>query len=82
VSIELSRESRERAITSITEDVEENLGVEIGDLKASLLLQFFLKEIAPWVYNQAVVDAQAWMQPMVSEIDGTCHEPEFGFWKR
>ena len=22
------------------------------------------------------------MQDMVSEIDGTCYEPEFGYWKR
>lgn len=54
----------------------------IGDLKASLLLDFVLKEIGPSVYNQAVADAQARMAEMVDEIDGTCYEPEFGYWER
>jgi uncharacterized protein (DUF2164 family) len=82
MAIELPKDARERAIGSIRQYVEENLGVEVGDLKASLLLQFFLKEIAPSVYNQAVVDAQTCMEQMVSEVEGTCHEQEFGFWKR
>jgi len=34
------------------------------------------------VYNLAVGDAQTAIQQMVSEIDGTCFEREFGFWKR
>jgi uncharacterized protein (DUF2164 family) len=81
MSIEVPRETQDRFVQSIRQYFAENLETEIGDLKALLLFKFILKDIAPTVYNQAVADAQARMQEMVSEIDGTCFEPEFGFWK-
>ena len=82
MTIELEKETRERLAASIKRYFAESLDLEIGDLKASLLLQFILKEIGPSIYNRAVADAQSCMQDMVSEIDGTCYEPEFGYWKR
>ncbi len=82
MAIELPKESKERLIASIKRYFEESLEQEIGDLKASLLLDFALKEIGPSVYNQAVADAQARMAEMVNEIDGTCYEPEFGYWEK
>jgi len=82
MAIELSKETRDRLIGSLKRYAAEAMDSEIGDLKASLLLQFILKEIGPSIYNQAVADAQARMQEMVSEIDGSCFEPEFGYWVR
>lgn len=80
--VELEREIRERLIASLQRYFAEHLEVEIGHLKASLTLDYILREIAPTVYNQAVDHAKTAMQQMVSEIDGTCFEREFGFWKR
>jgi uncharacterized protein (DUF2164 family) len=54
----------------------------ISELKASLLLDFILKEMGPSVYNQAVAAAQARMAEMVDELDGTCYEPDFGYWDK
>jgi len=54
----------------------------IGELKASLLLDFCLKEIGPCIYNQTIADAQAIMLDKVGDLDGTCHMPEFEYWKR
>jgi uncharacterized protein (DUF2164 family) len=82
MAIELGRETRERLILSTQRYFAEHLELDIGHLKASLVLDFVLKEIAPSIYNQAVGHAQAAMQEMLSEIDGTCFEKEFGFWKR
>jgi uncharacterized protein (DUF2164 family) len=82
MSIDLSRDDERRLIASIKRYFAESLEQEIGDLKASLLLKYVLKEIAPTIYNRAVGDAQARMQEMVSEVDGTCHEPEFGYWTK
>jgi uncharacterized protein (DUF2164 family) len=56
--------------------------VNIGDLKARLLLDFCLRELGPSVYNQAIADAQAHMQDKVAELDGSCHEVEFAYWKK
>jgi uncharacterized protein (DUF2164 family) len=47
-----------------------------------LLLEFFLKELGPSVYNTAIGDAQAHLQERVGDLDGTCYEPEFCYWKR
>lgn len=53
---------------------------EIGNLAAGALLDFFLKEIGPLVYNKAVADAQARLQARVMEPDVEVYEEEFQFW--
>ena len=82
MAIELSKKDRETLILSIKRYCSENMTEEIGDLKASLLLDFCLREIGPSIYNQAIVDAQVFMRDRVSDLEGTCFEPEFGFWKK
>lgn len=52
---------------------------EIGDLQASFVLEFVLKEIGPAVYNQGVRDAQARVQAAVAEVDADLCEPELGY---
>ena len=81
-ALKLTRETEQRLISSIKQYFAENMEEEIGDLKAALLLEFCLKEIGPSIYNKAVVDAQAFMQDRVGDLDGTVHEPEFRYWKR
>ncbi len=54
---------------------------DVGDLKAKILLDFFLEEIGPAVYNHAISDAQAVMQDRVADLDGTCYHTEFDYWR-
>lgn len=82
MAIEFSPDVRKHLIGSIKQYFTEKLEQDIGDLKSSLLLDFILKEIGPVIYNGAIADAQTRMQEMVSELDGTCHKPEFTYWKR
>ena len=79
MAISLPRDVRKRAIESIKRYFAERLDDDIGDLKAGLLLDFFLEEIAPSVYNRAIVDSQAYFQDKLTDLDGTCYEPEFGY---
>lgn len=81
MAIEFSIEHTKRMIASIKQFFAEFLDQDIGDLKASFVLDFISKEIGPAIYNKAVADTQACMQEMVSELDGTCHEPESNYWK-
>ena len=62
--------------------VSENTEEEIGDLKARMLLDFFLEELGPSVYNKAIADAQRHMHDRVGDLDGSCYQPEFSYWKR
>ena len=82
MAINLSPETRKRLIASIKRYAAENLDEEIGDLKAGLFLDYCLAEIGPVVYNQAIADAQSYFTGRVADLEGVCHEAEFGFWLR
>ena len=80
MAIELSKETRTTAVVSIERWFKSNLDQSIGNMQAAELLDFFLKEIAPSVYNKGVADAQAQMLARVNELDIDCHESEFAYW--
>jgi uncharacterized protein (DUF2164 family) len=81
MSIKLEKEAEKRLIESIKRFFAGTLEEEIGDLRASLVLDFCLKEIGPSIYNRAVADAQAFMQEKVADLDGSCYEPEHAYWE-
>lgn len=78
--IQFSNDTVRRALASIKQFSAEHLDDEIGDLKAQLVLDFFMKELAPTVYNQAIADAQKYMQERVMDLEGVCHQHEFAYW--
>ena len=80
--IKLQKDVEKRVIGSIKKFFAEELETDIGDLNASLVLDFFLKEVSPTVYNQAVKDAQAYFQDKVSDLGDVRHETEFDYWKK
>lgn len=80
--IKLTDEQRQQSIVSIKRYVQEELDQEIGELKAGLLLDFFLQEIAPSVYNGAVADAQTYLRDRLSDLEGVCYHDEFGYWPK
>ena len=80
MAITLTEETKKRLISSIRQYFCEHVEEEIGDLKAALFLDFCLKEIGPTIYNQSIQDAKAFMRDRVADLDGSCFEPEFGYW--
>jgi len=82
MSIELDKDLRKQAIASIERYFAENMEEKIGNLQAGALLSFFIEEIGPSIYNQAVAEAQERMQLRVAELDLECHEHEFTYWKK
>lgn len=80
--IQLPRDLRDRAVASIERYFQENMEERIGNVAAGGLLGFFLEEIGPAVYNQAVRDVQERLQSRVEEIDLEVHEDEFGYWSK
>jgi uncharacterized protein (DUF2164 family) len=49
----------------------------LGDLKAEMILEFFIRELGPQIYNQALKDAQAFMQDKLIDLDVTLSVPEY-----
>jgi len=82
MSVELSKESRAEAVASIQQYFERNMPEPIGELPAGLLLNFFLEEIGPVVYNKAIADAQARLTVRVGDLSGELYEDEFQYWPR
>ena len=82
MSLELSKEARADAIASIQQYFERNLPEPIGELPAGLLLNFFLEEIGPAIYNKAIADAQARLSVRVADLSGELYEDEFQYWPR
>lgn len=78
----LSDDAQRQAIASIRRYFSEELDQDIGDLKARMLLEYFLKEIAPTVYNGAIADAQVFLRDRLADLDGACSAPEFAYWPR
>jgi uncharacterized protein (DUF2164 family) len=81
-TIEISKQARADAIASIQRYFEENMTEPIGEMPAGLLLNFFLEEIGPAIYNQAIRDAQARIQQRVSDLDGELYSDAFQYWTR
>ena len=48
----------------------------LSDFRAEGLLDFFIRELGPPVYNQGVRDAAAFMQSKLADIDGEIYETE------
>jgi uncharacterized protein (DUF2164 family) len=82
MTIAVSDDVRRQAIASLKRYFEEELDQDVGDLKAGLFLEFILKEIAPSIYNGAIVDAQTYLRDRVADLDGACSVPEFAYWPK
>jgi uncharacterized protein (DUF2164 family) len=81
-AIELHKQTRGDAIKSIQRYYEENMPEPIGELPAGLLLNFFLEEIGPAIYNGAIRDAQARMLQRAADLDGELYVDEFQYWPK
>jgi len=82
MTIELNKDARKEAIASIERYFKENMEEPIGNIAAAGLLGFFLEEIGPSIYNQAVTDVQERIQARVLELDIEIHEDEFQYWRK
>lgn len=80
MNISLSDDATKQSVASIRRYFKDELDQDIGDLKAGLVLEFFIREIAPSVYNGAIADAQTYLRDRVADLDGVCAVPEFAFW--
>jgi uncharacterized protein (DUF2164 family) len=80
--ITLGDDTRERAVASIRRYFADELEQEIGELKAGLLLDYFLEELGPTCYNRAVADARAFFEERAADLDGVCYQAEFPYWSR
>ena len=80
--IEISKQERADAIASVQRYFRENMPEEIGELAAGLVLNYFLEEVGPLIYNKAIQDAQARLQQRVTDLDGELYADAFQYWPK
>ena len=78
--IELTKAEVADIIPSIKRYVLEEWDEDIGNLKAELLLDYFIKEIGPYAYNRGVSDAESFFGSKLEDLQGSCHEHELTYW--
>ena len=77
MTMRLSRQKRAELVEEIKAHFREQHDEEIGDLKAGFLVDFLLRRLGPSIYNQAIRDAQSFLQDKLVDLEAECHEPEF-----
>lgn len=66
--IVFSKEEQRDLIPRIKAFVRDELDQEIGDLQASMLMDFFAEKLGHAVYNRAIYDAQALIAAKAEEM--------------
>lgn len=74
--IRLSDDRRAKLLRSIRQHFEDSFDEPISDFRAGELLDFFVRELGPPVYNQGVRDASSYMQEKLGDIEGDVYERE------
>ena len=72
--IELSEEATRRIHQALHDYVLEEFGEDLGVLRTGKLLDFVMGLIGASVYNQAIADAQAWLQGKMMDLPGDLHQ--------
>ena len=80
MAITLSKDSLAKLKPSLVRFFEEELDVDLGEMKTVLVLDYMLKDIGPLVYNQAIKDAEKFVAERVMDLEGSCYEKEFTYW--
>jgi uncharacterized protein (DUF2164 family) len=66
--LELSKEKREEMISLIKTYFYNDRDEEIGDLAASLILNFIVDKLAPEFYNQGVIASYKYMGNSIEDL--------------
>jgi uncharacterized protein (DUF2164 family) len=80
MTIALSKDAVAKLKPSLQRFFDDEFELDLGDMKVVKVLDYFLKEIGPLVYNQAIKDAERFVADRVLDLEGSCHEKEFTYW--
>ena len=80
MSVSLSKEQKAEVIFSIQRFFGEKLELELSELQAGFLLDYFSVEIAPFAYNEGVADAQKFLARLYEDLPSTCFQEPLTCW--
>lgn len=74
--IKLSKDKKAALVSKIKHYFDDELNQEIGQFDAEFLLDFFSRELGPYLYNQGLQDARAILEAKLHDIDDAIYEIE------
>lgn len=74
--IRLGRDRRASLVQAIKRHFTAEFDEPLSDFRAEALLDFFVRELGPPVYNQGVRDAASYLQARLADLDGDVYENE------
>jgi uncharacterized protein (DUF2164 family) len=74
--IRLSPERRATLLRAVKHYFSAEFDEVLSEFRAEGLLDFFVRELGPPVYNQGVRDASSFMQDKLTDIEGEVYERE------
>jgi uncharacterized protein (DUF2164 family) len=80
MSLSLSNEQKAEVVGSIRRFFSEKLEMELSELQAGFLLDYFSAEIAPFAYNEGVADAQKFLVRLCEDLPSICFQEPLTYW--
>ena len=74
--IRLTPERESMLLDAIRAHFDAEFDEPLSEFRARALLEFFVRELGPPVYNQGVRDAVSYVQQKLNDIEGDVHEVE------
>lgn len=68
-ALKLTKEQQDEAIRTIQSYFEEEHDEEMGDLAAWGVLDLFMTQLAPYIYNQALSDARTTVNQRMASME-------------
>ncbi|AGA68515.1 hypothetical protein Desdi_0996 [Desulfitobacterium dichloroeliminans LMG P-21439] len=66
--IQIEKETKEKMVSDIKNYFLKERDEELGDLAANFILDFFLEDLAPHIYNQGVYDSYKYMGERTEDL--------------
>ena len=76
MEIELNVERRKQMVEKVQSYFRNEHDESIGELKADMIVEFFIKELGPRIYNQAIDDANGFIHEKLIDLDGILYKTE------
>ena len=74
--VRLSADRRANLLLAMKQYFTAEFDEPLSDFRAEGLLDFFVRELGPPVYNQGVRDAASFMQEKLGDLEGEVYERE------
>lgn len=66
--IKINEEEKEEMRQILVNYFAEERDEDLGELASQLILDFFIEELSPYIYNQGVEDAHVYMKDKVEDL--------------